>query len=490
MNVDSANSNMSLPSVLQTNAVDENQSSRVESVIQEANNHSFVKGVNGFGKSKFVLAKKGTALAPNGALLWKVVWDAYADGTNRFCSFVRTCGGINAIENCRLYMGGKLISETRKVGQKINLENRFVPYDAQAEILDQKLYGNHQYFYATTGQLKLAPDVKHNNVGFRSPTNLSSATTECSVRIDQLFPVLKDTMLPSSLSSDIIIEIDWNGKWTEVMVESGATAFTDAQRVFSVERPRLHLDYISFADEVANALNETIMSPSGMTIPYRQQVLINAQMPTIVGDDTQQSQDVELGFAGRSVMKIYVQKNLSGLDNTLLRQSGSTGLLQEQLQLVVNNRNLYDREVNKVSEMYSYLTQTASAPAYLLPATYNQVGELATANLNMIDDGVLLPQFANTNTETTGVRGNLQGRDRWLGINLAKVRGDGNDTPENAIQVGQAPMVLRLQRNSGAGGTDEAGNSAETKSAVNLDIWVECVRALVLRNGVVDTINV
>ena len=180
-------------------------------------------------------------------------------------------------------MGGKLISETRKVGQKINLENRFVPYDAQAEILDQKLYSNNQYFYHGTGLLQLADDPKHNTTGFRSPTNLESATTECSVRIDQLFPVLKDTMLPSSLSSDIIIEIDWNGKWSEVMVESGATAFTDTQRVFSVARPRLHLDYISFADEVANALNQTIMSPTGMTIPYRQQVLITSQLPAIVG---------------------------------------------------------------------------------------------------------------------------------------------------------------------------------------------------------------
>lgn len=481
---------MTLPSVLQTNAVDENQSSRVESVIQEANSHSFVAGVNGFGRTKFVLAKKGTALAPNGALIWKVLWDAYADGTNRFCSFVRTCGGVNTIENCRLYMGGKLISETRKVGQKINLENKFVPYDSQCEILDEKLYGNHRYHYTSAGLLKLAVDAKHNTSGFRSPTNLQSATTECSVRLDQLFPVLKDTMLPSSLSSDIIMEIDWNGKWDEVMVESGATAFADAQRVLRVERPRLHLDYISFADEVANALNETIKSPTGMTIPYRQQVLINSQLPTIVGDDTQQSQDVELGFAGRSVMKIYVQKNLVGIDNALLRKSGSTGLLQEQLQLVVNNRNLYDREVKKVSEMYSYLTQTASAPAYLLPATYAQVGQLTTGTLNQLDDGVLLPQFGTTDTETTGVQTSYQGRERWLGINLAKVRGDNNDTPTNAVQVGQAPMVLRIQRNSGAGGSDEPTNSAETKSACNLDIWVECVKALVLRNGVVDTINV
>ena len=57
-----------LPSVLQTNATDENQSSQIESVIQEADNHSWVS--NRFGKSKWVVAKKGSALATDGMLIW------------------------------------------------------------------------------------------------------------------------------------------------------------------------------------------------------------------------------------------------------------------------------------------------------------------------------------------------------------------------------------------------------------------------------------
>ena len=113
----------SLPSVLQTNAVDENQSSRVESVIQEANNHSWVKTANktAFGKTKFVLAKKGTSLSPNGSLIFKVVWSAYNGGTDKFASLNRFAGGVNILENVRLYMGGKMISETRKLGKKIAL---------------------------------------------------------------------------------------------------------------------------------------------------------------------------------------------------------------------------------------------------------------------------------------------------------------------------------------------------------------------------------
>ena len=198
--------------------------------------------------------------------------------TDRFASFVRTSGGVNLIKNCRLYMGGRLVSETREVGQKIALDNNFIPYDARVEILDEKLNGNARYAYNSTGFLQLAEDKMHGEVGFRSPTASESATLECAVRLDQLFPVLRDTMLPSTLTGDIIVEIDWEGEWAECMCESGATAFTDATRIFEVVRPRLHLDYITFADEVANALDAQINSAEGMTIPYRQQVLVKSNL--------------------------------------------------------------------------------------------------------------------------------------------------------------------------------------------------------------------
>ena len=42
-----------------------------------------------------------------------------------------------------------------------------MPYDAQVEVLDQKLYGNHQYFYNVDGTLQLAPDKNSGEVGYR-----------------------------------------------------------------------------------------------------------------------------------------------------------------------------------------------------------------------------------------------------------------------------------------------------------------------------------
>lgn len=477
-----------MPSVLQTNAVDENQSSQIESVIQEADNHSWVAGK--FGKSKFVLAKKGSALSTDGVLMWKTKWASYNPATNRFASFVRTSGGCNLIKNCRLYMGGKLVSETREVGQKIALDNNFIPYDARVEILDEKLNGNAKYYYDANGLLQLADDKAHSQVGFRVPNATETATLECAVRLDQLFPVLRDTMLPSTLTGDIIVEIDWEGEWGECMVESGAVAFDAATRIFEVVRPRLHLDYITFADEVANALDAQINSPQGMTIPYRQQVLVKSSLNALTSNDTAGRQDVELGFSGRSVMKVYVQK-VSSATNALLLKTRSDGLYQEKLQLVVNNRNLFDREVEQVSEMYSYLGQTADKPAYLLAGTYNQVGTLS-GNGNTFNANVNLPESAVGTTPITSVRADYQGRQRYLGINLAKVRGGAmgsNDTPANSVQVGEAPMVLRMSYNSASGGSNETTNTAESKGAYALNIWVECVRALVIRNGQLDTIN-
>ena len=115
----------------------------------------------------------------------------------------------------------------------------------------------------------------------------------------------------------------------------------------------------------------------------------------------------------------------------------------------------------------------------------------ANQDANTFVDTVNLPALT-TATGTAGVRASYQGKSRYLGINLAKTRAgaDGiNDTPQNAIQVGEAPMVLRLNRNTGAGGSDELVADGASVGSYALNIWVECVKALIIRNGVLDTIN-
>ena len=80
-----------IPNVLMTNANDENQSIRVESVILEADQHNWV--ANNFGKTAFVLPKKASVLSNDGLLVWRTIWSQYNIGNNKSVTFPRESGG-------------------------------------------------------------------------------------------------------------------------------------------------------------------------------------------------------------------------------------------------------------------------------------------------------------------------------------------------------------------------------------------------------------
>ena len=120
---------------------------------------------------------------------------------------------------------------------------------------------------------------------------------------------------------------------------------------------------------------------------------------------------------------------------------------------------MFDRPVSKVSEMYSYLNQTGEMPFNTLPATYGLVGVYNTADANVFDDNVKLPTNRAKPTaqdDIAGVRNNYQGRQRWLGFNLASQR-LGADTPSNSMKIGEAPIILRVNRKN-TGNSDETNN--------------------------------
>ena len=480
----------SIPSILQTNANNENQSMRVESVLLDADSHTWV--AESFGKTRFVLPKKATVLSNDGVLIWKTVWSQYATGNNASYTYPRDGGCVSSIKKCSLFLDGKLLSETDELGSRLWYKNKFVPYDAQTEILDIHTGANHLYGVLAAGTIQLAEDVKMNTLGGRDITASRLQNLETSIPLKQLFPMLEDTLLPTALKGEIVVEIEWEGVPANVLVEGG-DAFNAARRLgYEVVTPRLALDYIQYAPEVEAALKEQINSSQGMIIPYREAHLVRQQIvANAAGANVQQGTDIELGFQNRSVMKIFVQKLDSGNTSTLQKNCRSDGLLQESVQLVVNNKTMYDRDVDKFSEFYSYLNQTGDSPYNSMPSTLERVGVSPNGDYNMFANTVGLPSTVaapGENTPIAGVQTNYQGRARLLGFNLAQQRG-GADTPSNSVLVGEAPMVLRINRNNSSGCADEA-DVLGGAPAVNLNIWVEAVRAMVVQNGRVEIVAV
>ena len=488
-------SDNAIPSILMTNANDENQSIRVESIILDADNHNWSAG--NFGKSRFVIPKKASVLSNDGVLVWKTQWDNYAIGVDNSYTYARDGGGYSALKKCSLYLDGKLLSETDEVGSRMWYKNKFMPYDAQNEILSVHNNGNINYGVLADGTLAFSDDKKMGTAGCREVINNRINNLECSVELNKLFPMLQDTLLPTSLRGELIVEIEWEGQVGNVLVQGGA-AFTTNTAGYEIIQPRLILDYIQYQPEVESALKDQINSNTGMVVPYREAHLIRSVLPqNAEGLNVVQQNDIELGFQNRSVMKIYVQKLDTGNPSVFQHNLRSDGQLQEEVQLVVNNKTMYDRNVSKHSEMYSYLNQTGESPFNSLPSTMEKVGASPNADYNMWGDGNGLPSNTTDptpNTSRNGVQSNYQGRCRLLGFNLAQSR-NGADTPSNAVAVGEAPIILRINRNNSSGNADEAnapqraGAGTERCLATNVNVWVEAVRMMVIKNGRVEILN-
>ena len=518
-----------IPSVLQSSAVEESQSIRVETVMLDADVHTFVPGQ--YGRTRFVLPKRGTVLSPDGRLIWKAMYAGLA-GDNS-AAYPRDGGGHVAITQCWLYMDGKLLSHTDQCGSKAYIDSKFMPWDFQTEVADILEGGNRKYAYSqvtavgadgATGVLTWQSDQRSNMRGSRCMTAgiAGQSGLECALHLKHLFPLLKDTLIPMSLRGELSVEIEWEGQQLSAVVEGGTQAYdaggawaSAASRAagYAVVEPRLCLDYISYAPDIDAALRSQVASGAGMVVPFREAVLVRSQLPASAAA---QQNDLELGFSGRSVMKLYCQKlqatgNVAsnaafyGGAGTVVQNAmnqakktlRSDGLQNESIQLVVNNKSMYDRVVTQPSEMYSYLCQTAEAPFFTEPGSYGQIGTLTTPGAGA---GVsFAQQIARTSAQVSQVAAaaiNIpaivqdelyQGRSRWLGFNLAQSRG-GNDTPSNAVKIGASPIILRLNRSPAADPSagDQTANDVRTNGAVNVNTWVEAVNMLVMRNGRVE----
>ena len=360
--MDAVDAGYAIDDLLKVNVSKEDQTTRVESVIQDPDSFSTITGSS--ATARFTLPEKGQVLAPNGRLLFKATWSAFNAGTDRMLSLPRFGGALSMVREARLFCGS-LIERNTLAGHKINIENSALPYDAQNEVLDILLGANHGYTYASDGTLQLTDDIPNGSSGSRTLTADENASVEFSIPLDSLFSCLKDVMIPTFLKNPIVIEVDFDLTFAngadDVVISSGAGAAATGNVL--VKRPRLDLDYLVLDEETVNAFRSRVTMGQGLAYNFRQNHLIQKVLPAAADSEAQEN-DLELGLAGTRVMKLYVEKQLS-YDNVLLKGMRSEGLLSENLQVFINNQNLFDRNVDRLSDMYVYwgcLLYTSPSP--------------------------------------------------------------------------------------------------------------------------------
>ena len=108
--MDAVDAGYAIDDLLKVNVSKEDQTTRVESVIQDPDSFSTITGSS--ATARFTLPEKGQVLAPNGRLLFKATWSAFNAGTDRMLSLPRFGGALSMVREARLFCGSLIERNT------------------------------------------------------------------------------------------------------------------------------------------------------------------------------------------------------------------------------------------------------------------------------------------------------------------------------------------------------------------------------------------
>jgi hypothetical protein len=433
-----------LPSVLVPTQYDDQMQVTVETQVLDANSFFFAQ--NQPSVARFELPKKAV-LASNSELVFTALWTnpAAINPLDRQATLPKMGGALVLIKSARISTGGKLLQAVENCGQYIYVKDySYKSWEHRVGIDDLKYGAESDYSIDASGNVLFNPEHTY---------RYGSNGVECAIALDNLFPIFNDVELPLALlNHNVLIEVQFESVWTNVWTETGA-AFDPDDRFFTIVRPRLLVDYVNYPAQVMQKLAETLKA--GINMPFRDMVLVKKTQ--IAGANTH-----DIGMSNELVGKIFIQKLATGNTPTAdvkaqrlaiqktLRSDLDT---QEVYNFIINNKLLYDRDVTKLAEKYSYLSQCNAGSFRTLPGMYEQQPADLFATTNFIARGTpaqVGPPAVPIGPDAPIIGGypvteiyRIQGRQQFLGVNMGAYRAI-DDSPLNAVAIQDTPIVLKL----------------------------------------------
>jgi hypothetical protein len=432
-----------LPSVLVPTQYDDQMSVTVETQVLDANSFYFAQ--NQPSIARFELPKKAV-LASNSELVFTALWTNPANTNDRQAVLPKMGGALVLIKSARISTGGKLLQAVENCGQYIYAKDySYKSWEHRVGIDDLKYGAESDYSIDASGNVLFNPEHTY---------RYGSNGVECAIALDSLFPIFNDVELPLSLlNHNVLIEVQFESIWTNVWTETGAN-FDPADRVFTIVRPRLLVDYVNYPAEVMQQLASTLKA--GINMPFRDMVLVKKVQ--LAGQNTH-----DIGMSNELVGKIFIQK-LASADTPTAAVKAQRVSIQKTLRsdldavevynFIINNKLLYDRDVTKLAEKYSYLSQCNAGSFRTLPGMYEKQPADVFATTDFLSAvGTNIGGYSVTNLHR------IQGSQEFLGVNMGAYRAI-DDSPLNAVAIQDTPIVFKLT----------------TVSAYQLNCYIEKVR--------------
>ena len=525
-----------LPSTLLNATQNEDQTLDIHSEILEPLSHSQTI-------TRWEIPHKNI-LDSDSVLIWKVFCEGQAndrDGDNFSARPLPMSGLYNTLLRARLFVNGKVISELNEVGKYLGMKYHFQPHEVKTEVqdffsqADNNIKNNGGQMDFDIGKVYRTDGDKQ--MGSSTPAVGHNYQVECSLKLHQLFSVLKDAQLDTNnIEGKIMIELDWSPSNTNTAKDNvlylgaGGGGYVASWRALKVEEPRLILDFLTYNAEVQAQIKNTIWGDGpGVNMPFREIALVRK---TIHGTPagTTRSDDMNIGMTGRAIQKIWVAKvmNCNGNDaNVILSDVRSDLLGGQKWNVRVNDLMIYDRDVDNRAEEFNYFQQTGEAQYTIPPAMFEKrhsgvvgatsvdrslyaingtddtwvdtvsgakqnatlvnvpAGNTHPVNVSADRGGERLGDASDTqqgaSLNVLNIRKTVQGRMNYLGVNLAKYK-DGGDSPLNAMRIGSTPIVFTLTRS----GLADTNTTVRDGTAY---FWVEYLKMLNLKNGQISVMD-
>ena len=526
-----------LPSTLLNATQNEDQTLEIHSEILEPLAHSQVI-------TRWEIPHKNI-LDSDSVLIWKVNCEGQHNdvGGDVFIAKPFPLSGLyDTMLRARLFVNGKVISELNEVGKYLGMKYHFQPHEVKTELSDFFSYADNNIVNEGGAvNLDMGRVLRTPNDKTLGPVRVldkgNDYQVECSLKLHQLFAILKDAQLDTNnIEGKIMIEIDWSPKNKDTGKDNvlyGGTqngGYNASWKALTVNEPRLILDFLTYNAEVQAQIKNTIWGDGpGINMPFREVALVRKHIDPASALLTT---DFTIGMTGRAIQKIWVAKvmdckNADGtnnLDTNHLLGDVRSDLLQGQKWNVrVNDLMIYDRDVDNRAEEFNYLQQTGEAQYTIPPSMYEKrsagkadratgyttaddvwpattnVGKKnatpadkptghthpagVSADRGMDELGERSTTIQGVDIPMANVREQMEGRMNYLGVNLARYK-SGGDSPMNAMRVGSTPIVFTLTRNG--------ANDALTTNAPNGGVaffWVEYLKMMNLKNGQISVMD-
>ncbi len=255
----------------------------------------------------------------------------------------------------------------------------------------------------------------------------------------------------------------------------------------------LILDYIHYPDDVRGAINEAM---DNLSFVYRSKTLVKKQIPSTT-NGSKQTTDVLLGFQNRFIQRILLQKLSTAVVSNdtklpikdVLLDQRSDMQVDEEIQLIINNKPLIDQRISNDAFAYSLLNQTFDEGMLTIPS-----GCYAEEYVAADGDTNNLLSLSNEEVESGNSGGvNYQqvatGSQSWKALPLTKSLGM-EINPANATRSGASAMILRYGRTGSNNASRESTSGAFIGLApLNVRIWVETISQCSVRDGKVNVVN-